>query len=252
MLSSTRICAAVLAFSGAAVAVSNLQASPSPTSGGHVTLTWSSEPSDTSAVTLVMYSTNPTFNGPFAIANNINPQDKHATVTLPDLMPASGYSFGFVSMSDTSKVVATSPEFAIPAPGPYTTPAKPTVTSSHIWSQSSMKPTPASVAQSAASAASHSGSSAAHISVSASVSRSIVASLTVPFPSASASSALSHTVVSFTSAAPSIPATTAAVHSSTVPSASTSARTGGALLVHVPVVGLAVVIGGLLVGAWAV
>ncbi|KAF7331268.1 hypothetical protein MKEN_00003900 [Mycena kentingensis (nom. inval.)] len=114
------VAASALLVSSAAGAISNLKV---PTDGElkpgqMITATWDSEKSDTDWVTVVLYSTKPTFNGGFAIANNVKAYENKATFELPDVYPGSGFTLGLVSMSDPSKVLASSPAFAIGAPEP--------------------------------------------------------------------------------------------------------------------------------------
>ncbi|KAJ6599746.1 hypothetical protein DFH09DRAFT_626107 [Mycena vulgaris] len=170
MFSSMKLYATVLAFSAAAKAISSLQVPTSPSSGGSITLTWSSDDSDTVPVTVALFSTNPSYNGPFAIANNVNPKDNKATIPLPDVVPGPGYTVALISMSDTSKVFASSTTFSIAPPAPVVS-TKPTASSTGA---SSVKHTSGSAtgSHSASANATHSGSVSATHSGSVSVTHS--------------------------------------------------------------------------------
>ncbi|KAJ7247395.1 hypothetical protein B0H12DRAFT_1235251 [Mycena haematopus] len=248
MFSLTKFCVS-LALLGAVAAISDLQVPSTVTSGGPISITWLSDASDTSPVTVVLFSENPGFPGPFAVANNVNPQDNKVEFTLPQVTPGGSFTIGLSSLNDPSKVLVSSGEFSIGAPGygyGTTTTKSAPVTSSHVGiSTKSTKS--ASATHSASGSASHSVSGSA-VHSGSTASHSTVASLTIPFPSASASS---HPILSFTSAAPSLSAITTSTHASTPPGASASAHPGSALSISVPALGLTVAIGGLLMGAWA-
>ncbi|KAJ6620211.1 hypothetical protein B0H10DRAFT_1946262 [Mycena sp. CBHHK59/15] len=72
-----------------AAALSNVQVPTAAISGGTITVTWESTSSDTTPFTIALYSTDPSYNGPFAIANNVNPQDNKATLAFPEVIPRS-------------------------------------------------------------------------------------------------------------------------------------------------------------------
>ncbi|KAK6988715.1 hypothetical protein R3P38DRAFT_277065 [Favolaschia claudopus] len=129
--SFTKLCVSILAFSGAAAAISNLQAPSSPVAGKPITITWSSTSEDKEPVTLALFSTKPTFNGGYAIANPIHPKANKATVMLPDVVPGNGFTLAFISMSDTSKILATSPEFEIAGTGTAESTATHKTTAAH-------------------------------------------------------------------------------------------------------------------------
>ncbi|KAJ6617304.1 hypothetical protein B0H10DRAFT_2218644 [Mycena sp. CBHHK59/15] len=121
---------ATFAFAATAAALSNVQEPKSPTSAGTITVKWPPDSSDTrvssslppvhishprassAPFTIALFSANPSYNGGFAIAHNVNPQNK-ATIVLPDVVPGPGYTISLISMSDTSDVLATSPSFSI-------------------------------------------------------------------------------------------------------------------------------------------
>ncbi|KAJ7159355.1 hypothetical protein C8R43DRAFT_1105468 [Mycena crocata] len=261
MFSALKICAAVLSFSVAARAISNLQVTTSPASGGTVTITWNADPSDKDPCTVALYSTTPNYNGGLAIANDVDPQDKTLTIGLPDVGKGS-YTIALISQSNTADVRAQTPPFSIGAPGstpvpttqptpiPTTTPAtaKPTsatgsVSTVHV--SSSGKPASVSGSHAAASSvAVHSGSGSVvpTLSIPTSGASSLTAPISAPLSTAATSSA----------AAVSAQRSTASlVGSSTtaLPRPSASAKTGAASAMNVPVLAL-VLVGGLLVGAW--
>ncbi|KAJ6617329.1 hypothetical protein B0H10DRAFT_2434500 [Mycena sp. CBHHK59/15] len=93
MLVSSKLCLATFAFTVTTAVLSNVQAPNSSTL----------DSSDTAPFTIALFSTNPSYNSGFAVANNVNPQDNKATIALPDVVP---------SMSDTSDVLATSLSFS--------------------------------------------------------------------------------------------------------------------------------------------
>ncbi|KAJ7164396.1 hypothetical protein C8R46DRAFT_1099438 [Mycena filopes] len=86
------------------------------TSGGNVTITWTSDNSDQDVLTTIaLFSTDPTFNGPFALVNDVPPDANKATFTLPNVIPGPGYQIALISMDDTSDILASSLEFSIGA-----------------------------------------------------------------------------------------------------------------------------------------
>ncbi|KAJ7131284.1 hypothetical protein C8R44DRAFT_56418 [Mycena epipterygia] len=82
------ICVYTLAFVAATAALSNVQAPSSPAADANVTVTWSSDSSDTTPVTLALFSadSNQTFAGGLAIASNVNPQANQATFIFPQVV----------------------------------------------------------------------------------------------------------------------------------------------------------------------
>ncbi|KAJ6598611.1 hypothetical protein B0H10DRAFT_732768 [Mycena sp. CBHHK59/15] len=253
MFSANKLCGAVLALSATASALSHLQAPASPTSGGIITVTWTSDASDNDPVTIALYSTNPSYNGPFAIANNVDLHANKATFTLPEVVPGSGFSIGLLSMDDTGKVLAASPAFAIaPAAPEGATTAKPAPVSTASHGPLSIKPTHVSASGSAAHSVSTSASkaSAAHSGSAASVSlmSASAAHASMTAPAASVSSVAYSVAASVVSDAHSVMSMSPV--SGARPSVSATARTGAAVSVGVPTAGLALVLG-LVVGAWA-
>ncbi|KAJ7028930.1 hypothetical protein C8F04DRAFT_1188205 [Mycena alexandri] len=227
-----RLYATALAFVTAVAAVSNVQAPSSPAADSSVTITWSSDSSDTEPLTLAIVPTGdtPPFNGALAIANNVNAQANQATIVFPQMAPGS-YVVSFISASNPSDVLASSPSFSIGA-----APAA-AAASSSAPSASATAP-PASVSQSLASAKSSISSAA---SVAASSARS-AASSALSSAASQASSALS----SIASAA----SQSASQSASSAANPSQSGTTGGARALGIPTAGVtALVLGGLAVGA---
>ncbi|KAJ7683464.1 hypothetical protein B0H17DRAFT_1333302 [Mycena rosella] len=263
MFSFTKLYAAVLAFSAAANAVSNLQVPVLPKSGGDITITWDADASDTESVTVALYATSPSYNGPFAIANNVNLQDKKATIPLPDVIPGQGYTVALLDMSN-AKVLTQSTTFPIGVPAPESTVSTTSApVKSYTKPVSGSRSATGSLANGTHSASgthsangtysasgTHSASASASHSGSLFPSASALPSVTAPL--ASASSAASSALSTFASAQrSSLSSIVASAASSEAASASTSARTGAALAVRVPAAALALVAGGLFVGAWA-
>ncbi|KAJ7286836.1 hypothetical protein C8J57DRAFT_1282130 [Mycena rebaudengoi] len=214
MFSSTNLFVAVLGLAVTApltAALSGVQVLESPVSGGPMTITWSSEPSD-GPFTLSLFSTNPSYNGGFAIANNLNPADNKAVISLPDVIPGGGYTICFVDLHDTGKVYASSGSFIIGA--------APTTTSSH--------PPPRSVTHLA------SMPSATFTASPMSGVETVTASL---HPSEASMVSAAHSMMSAASVAS---------------SAARSGASAAALPLRVPRLAAALVLSGMLLGAWAV
>jgi hypothetical protein len=86
-------------------ALSNLQVSTGPTSGGPVTITWSQDSTDPSSCSFELVNT--IFHNSFAIANNIQTSQQTLTVTLPAVPPGCDSCcvlrmFGLTSRTATS------------------------------------------------------------------------------------------------------------------------------------------------------
>ncbi|KAK7014028.1 hypothetical protein R3P38DRAFT_3206625 [Favolaschia claudopus] len=79
---------AALAFAASAVALSNLQVPSSATPDKNVTITWTSDSSDPSPLTLALFSadSNKTFAGGLAIANDVNVGQNQITILFPQLV----------------------------------------------------------------------------------------------------------------------------------------------------------------------
>ncbi|KAF7328521.1 hypothetical protein MVEN_02539500 [Mycena venus] len=109
---------AALAFAATAVAVSDLQVPSSMTAGSNVTITWSSDSSDTNPLTLALFSSgdNPTFAGGLAIATIANVQSNQYSVVIPQVIPTGSYVVSFLSITDASDVITSSSPFTISAP----------------------------------------------------------------------------------------------------------------------------------------
>ncbi|KAJ6493893.1 hypothetical protein C8R47DRAFT_392695 [Mycena vitilis] len=118
MSPSLRLCAAVLAFAaGATAAVSNLQAPSSPAPNQNVTVTWSSDSSDTTPLTLSLFSadSNQTFAGGLALANTVNAQDNKITLLWPQVISPGTYTLSLVSATNTTDILTSSSAFTVSA-----------------------------------------------------------------------------------------------------------------------------------------
>ncbi|KAK7024683.1 hypothetical protein R3P38DRAFT_3532210 [Favolaschia claudopus] len=97
---------AALAFAASAVAVSNLQVPSSATPDNNVTITWTSDSSDPSPLTLALFSAdnNQTFAGGLAIANDVNVGQNQITILFPQLVsPGCVFRFLFLASSSSSR-----------------------------------------------------------------------------------------------------------------------------------------------------
>ncbi|KAJ7093426.1 hypothetical protein B0H15DRAFT_947550 [Mycena belliarum] len=201
MFPSLNLYAAVLAFSAAANAVSNLQVTKLPSSGGTMTITWDSDASDTEPVTVALFpGPSGSFSGGLAIANTVNLKDNAATIAVPEVDPGTGYTVKMLSMHDADTVLCSSSTFPIGAPGS----APPSASPPHNPSSTTHRPT-----------TTHTTSS--HASAYASASRSASAGSGLHSASASALSVLS--ALSTSTSAPALSLSTA---SPTAPLASAS------------------------------
>ncbi|KAJ7486814.1 hypothetical protein FB451DRAFT_1228102 [Mycena latifolia] len=231
--------AAALGFVAAVAALSNVQAPSSTTPDSNVTVTWSSDSSDTTPATLALFSadTNQTYSGGLAVLSNVNLQANQAAVLFPQVVPGS-YILKFLSASDPSNVLASSPTFSVgAAAAPSSTPAA----TGSAPSGSATVTAPASATSSLSAAASSRSAAASSLSAAAS---SISGSLS------SAASSISNAASSAASSARSVASSalsSAASAASASPSPSTT--TGGAGSLHS--VSLALVLGGLALGFFA-
>ncbi|KAJ6481496.1 hypothetical protein C8R47DRAFT_1218274 [Mycena vitilis] len=116
-------------------AVFNVQAPTAARSNGNLTIIWESDTSDDAPVTIALFSTDQSYNGPLAIANDVDPQANKASVVLPHLIPGPGYTIGLISMSNTTEVLASSPPFSI-APAAITSTTKSSASSVLLVSSS--------------------------------------------------------------------------------------------------------------------
>ncbi|KAJ7599595.1 hypothetical protein C8J56DRAFT_1094521 [Mycena floridula] len=95
------------------VSAFTVNAPNNPTSGGEVTITWTTNPTDPSVFS--MFLTNDASHTQFAIANNVNSAEHTITLQLP-LMPPSrrhGYTIICTQTDNINDVLATSPAFDI-------------------------------------------------------------------------------------------------------------------------------------------
>ncbi|CAK5275075.1 unnamed protein product [Mycena citricolor] len=163
-----------LALTSQVNALSNLQAPSGATVNRNMTVTWSSDSSDSGTFTLALFSAaiNQTYTGGLALANTVEPSKNQVTVLFPPFDPGS-YSLAVISSSNSSDVLATSGQFTVnPAPS------------------GSQKLSPTAAASSVASAISSIASSISSSIVSASASASAN-----PSPSAAAKSDATRTSV---------------------------------------------------------
>ncbi|KAJ7921433.1 hypothetical protein B0H13DRAFT_2656099 [Mycena leptocephala] len=196
---------AALAFTATVAAVSNLQAPASPTANSNVTITWSSDSSDTGPMTLTVSSadTNQTFSGGLAIANNVNPQDNQITVVFPQVISPGTYTLSLVSASDASDVLASSSTFAVGAAPAASSAASSTKSGSASSAtatapSSSVSASLSSAAASISSAASSAASSARSVASSALSSIASVASSASSASSSASQSSSAGRIVSLT------------------------------------------------------
>ncbi|KAJ7676858.1 hypothetical protein DFH06DRAFT_1428750 [Mycena polygramma] len=257
--------AALLVLSGTAAAISNVV--PSWTSsGGTLKVTWDADSTDTKPITIALVSKTPsTYNGALALANNVNPQDKEATIQMPDVYAGPGYTVAMLSMDDTGAVIAESSPFAIASAGasppPTATPPTPTSatfvpvsaapTLSHI--SLSVSTVSISVVSSVSKPASvtHSGSASASASVHSGSASGVSGSASASAPKPTSTAPLSLSASAIRSAASSALSSIASRATSEVAaSASASARSGAVPSRRVPTAGLGLALAlGLL--AWA-
>ncbi|KAG7453285.1 uncharacterized protein BT62DRAFT_879709 [Guyanagaster necrorhizus] len=100
---------ALLPLSALSLTVNN--PSTTVTSGGNLTITWSSTTSDPS--TFLIELSNVDFNSQFAIANNVNTSLNTITVELPEVNAGSGFTIQFVNIENNSQIYAETSDFSI-------------------------------------------------------------------------------------------------------------------------------------------
>ncbi|KAK0210007.1 hypothetical protein DFS33DRAFT_1252455 [Desarmillaria ectypa] len=100
---------ALLPLSALSLTVNN--PSTTVTSGGNLTITWSTTASDPSTFHIEL--ANVAFNSQFAIANNVNASAGSLTVQLPEVVPGSGFAIQFVNVANISQVYAQTSDFAV-------------------------------------------------------------------------------------------------------------------------------------------
>ncbi|KAJ6500217.1 hypothetical protein C8R47DRAFT_287135 [Mycena vitilis] len=265
MLSASKFCAALLVLSGTAAAISNVV--PSWTSsGGTLKVTWDADSTDTKPITIALVSKTPsTYNGALAVANNVNPQDREATIQMPDVYAGPGYTVAMLSMDDTGAVIAESSPFSIASAGatPPPTAAPPTPTSAAVVPVSvpttlshislSLSTVSISVVSSVSKPASgtHSGSGSASASVhSGSASGVSGSGSSAPKPTSTAPLSLSASAIRSAASSALSSIASRATSEVSAASASASARSGAVPSRRVPTAGLGLAFAlGLL--AWA-
>ncbi|KAJ7153876.1 hypothetical protein C8R43DRAFT_442900 [Mycena crocata] len=112
MFAALKLCAPVLLLATFVAAVS-IEAPEEPASAGETTVAWTDADD---LPTFSMELVHPDFNNAIAIANNVNPDDGKAQVSLPNVPAGEGYTIQFVNIANISDVYGTSPEFSIAAP----------------------------------------------------------------------------------------------------------------------------------------
>ncbi|KAK0493428.1 hypothetical protein EDD18DRAFT_420184 [Armillaria luteobubalina] len=100
---------ALLPLSALSLTVNN--PSTTVTSGGEITITWSTTASDPSTFHIELANT--VFNSQFAVANNVNASLGTLTVQLPEVVPGSGFAIQFVNVANISQVYAETSDFSI-------------------------------------------------------------------------------------------------------------------------------------------
>ncbi|KAK0227574.1 hypothetical protein IW262DRAFT_1264079 [Armillaria fumosa] len=100
---------ALLPLSALSLTVNN--PSTTVTSGGNITITWSTTASDPSTFHIELANT--AFNSQFAIANNVNASAGSLTVELPEVVAGSGFAIQFVNVANISQVYAETSDFSI-------------------------------------------------------------------------------------------------------------------------------------------
>ncbi|KAF8902195.1 hypothetical protein CPB84DRAFT_1836171 [Gymnopilus junonius] len=102
-----------------------------PTSGGNVTITWTSAPNDPATFSLELVNT--AFHNSFAIANNVNPTAGTVSLTLPIVPVGDGYSLEAVDIGNITNIFDATGDFSI---GAVTVSITPSSTSSSTSSAS--------------------------------------------------------------------------------------------------------------------
>jgi len=90
-----------------------LQTPTGATSGGQVTLAWTSDSGDPNTWSFELLNT--AFHNAFAIANNVDPSTQVLTLSLPIVPVGDGYTLQAVNIGNITDVYATSGDFAIGA-----------------------------------------------------------------------------------------------------------------------------------------
>jgi len=102
---------ALLALVTPLVAGLTLQIPQNPTSGGTVTIVWTSAAGDPSTFTLELV--NDVFHNSFAIANNVQPTTGQITIELPSVPVGAGYTLEAVDIGNIGNVYSTTGTFSI-------------------------------------------------------------------------------------------------------------------------------------------
>ncbi|KIY48089.1 hypothetical protein FISHEDRAFT_74007 [Fistulina hepatica ATCC 64428] len=154
------------------------------TSGGTVTITWTTTSGDPS--TFSLYLINQSFNDNFGIANNVETSLGTITIALPAVDPGDGFSLEAVDISDVNTVYSSTSDFAIGA-STYSASSVSTVSGTSTFSGSAVL-TSGSATASASASGSAASSSASAASASKSASKSASASASSAASASSSSS----------------------------------------------------------------
>jgi len=101
----------LLALVAPLVAGLQLQIPENPTSGGSVTIKWTSAAGDPATFSFELV--NEVFHNAFAIANNVVPELGQMTITLPVVPIGGGYTLEAVNIGDVNSVFASTGTFSI-------------------------------------------------------------------------------------------------------------------------------------------
>ncbi|KIJ97037.1 hypothetical protein K443DRAFT_681822 [Laccaria amethystina LaAM-08-1] len=111
-----------------------------PTSGGQVTITWTTAAGDPDSFSIELVNTS--FNNAYAIANNVDPSTGSITLTIPTVPVGAGYTIEFVDIGNINTVYTTSGSFSIGANSASSTSASTAASSSGTSSKASTATAP--------------------------------------------------------------------------------------------------------------
>jgi len=114
MFSKLSLFAAIAAIAAIAAPLASaliLEAPTNPSSGGTVTIMWTSEAND--ANTFDLYLVNTIFHNNFAISNNVDPAPQQITLTFPAVPPGDGYTIEATNTANITNVYAQTSTFSI-------------------------------------------------------------------------------------------------------------------------------------------
>ncbi|KAJ7589680.1 hypothetical protein C8J56DRAFT_38316 [Mycena floridula] len=107
----SKLCILALVAPFALVSAFTVDAPKNPTSGGEITINWTTNSSDPTVFS--MFLTNDAFHQQFAIANNVNSADHSKTLELPIVLQTTGFTIICTATDNVNDVFATSPGFDI-------------------------------------------------------------------------------------------------------------------------------------------